>query len=197
MFLGSPPPNDANSAHHSRDIADDGYVSNLTRLWAWRPDVFEAFNNLRNLLTEQAALSLRERSILVCATAANLGDSYCALAWGKTLATTCSPTAAAEVLKCKESEELTAQEKALTTWARQVVRKPNSITVQDVDHLRRVGLTDQEIFDATVFVAFRLAFSTVNDALGAQPDRQLAVAAPSAVREAVVYGRSVSEHLSQ
>jgi hypothetical protein len=36
--------------------------------------------SLRKLLTEQAALSLRERSILVCATAANLGDSYCALA---------------------------------------------------------------------------------------------------------------------
>jgi uncharacterized peroxidase-related enzyme len=197
MFLGLPPPNDSNSAHYSRDIADDGYVSNLTRLWSWRPDIFEAFNNLRNLLTEQAALSLRERAILVCATAANLGDSYCALAWGKTLATTCSPTAAAEVLKCKEPEELTAREKALTTWAGQVVHRPNSITAEDVDHLRRVGLTDQEIFDVTAFVAFRVAFSTVNDALGAQPDRQLAAAAPSAVRESVVYGRRISDHVSQ
>lgn len=55
----------------------------------------------------------------------------------------------------------------------------------------------QEIFDATVFIAFRLAFSTVNDALGACPDRQLAVAAPASVREAVVYGRGVSEHPAQ
>ena len=42
-----------------------------------------------------------------------------------------------------------------------------------------------EIFEATAFVAFRLAFSTVNDALGAQPDWQLVAAAPQRVRAAV------------
>ncbi len=86
MFLGEPHPNDANSGLYSRDIADDGYVSNFTRLWAWRPDVFDAFFSLRKLLTDQATLTLRKRSIFCLATAANLGDSYCALAWGTTLA---------------------------------------------------------------------------------------------------------------
>jgi hypothetical protein len=75
------------------------------------------------------------------------------------------------------------------------VREPNAITAEDVDRLRAVGLTDQEIFDVTVFVAFRLAFSTVNDALGARPDWQLAAAAPATVRDAVDYGRAVSEHV--
>jgi hypothetical protein len=32
------------------------------------------------------------------------------------------------------------------------------------------------------FVAFRIAFSTVNDALGAQPDWQLAAAAPQRLK---------------
>ena len=82
MFLSAPKPSEASSAHYARDITDDGYVSNLTRLWAWRPDVFDAFLNARALLTEKAGLSLRERAILVCASAANLGDSYCSLAWG-------------------------------------------------------------------------------------------------------------------
>ena len=197
MFLRPPPPNEANSALYSRDVADDGYVSNFTRLWAWRPDVFDAFFNLRKLLTEQVSLSPRERSILVCAAAANLGDSYCALAWGTTLASACSPMTAAAVLQRKQASELTPRENALATWAGQVVNAPNSVTAEDVDHLRVAGLTDEEIFDATVLVAFRLAFSTVNDALGARPDRQLGAAAPAAVRDAVVYGRSVSEHLSQ
>jgi uncharacterized peroxidase-related enzyme len=196
MFLGEPHPNYANSALYSRDIADDGYVSNFTRLWAWRPDVFDAFFGLRKLLTEQATLSLRERSILVCATAANLGDSYCALAWGTTLASECSPTTAATVLQCNETPELTLRDKALATWAGKVVNEPNAIKAEDVDRLRVAGLSDAEIFDATVLVAFRLAFSTVNDALGAQPDYQLASAAPLQVREAVVYGRSVSEPAS-
>jgi hypothetical protein len=48
---------------------------------------------------------------------------------------------------------------------------------------------DYEIFEATAFIAFRLAFSAINDALGAAPDKQLADAAPGPVRAAVSYGR--------
>ena len=189
MLLRTPPPSEASSALYSRDVDDDGYVSNFSRLWAWRPDVFNAFFSLRNLLNEQAGLSLRERSVLVCATAANLRDSYCALAWGATLASESNPMTAAAVLQDKEAPDLTAREKALATWAGQVVRDPNAIMADDVGRLRAAGLTDQEIFDVTVFIALRLAFSTVNDALGAGPDLQLAAAAPAAVRDAVVYGR--------
>jgi len=192
MFLSEPPANEATAKLYARDIAGDGYVANLTRLWAWRPDVFDAFTGLRKLLTDKAALSMRERAILVCATAANLGDSYCALAWGKRLAAQIDAATAASVLQRDEAARLTARERALAAWAGLVARKPNAITTEDVDQLRAAGLTDDAIFDATVFVAFRLAFSTVNDALGARPDRELAAAAPVEVRDAVVYGRSVA-----
>jgi alkylhydroperoxidase family enzyme len=58
--------------------------------------------------------------------------------------------------------------------------------------LRRVGFTDREIFDATAWIAVRLAFSTVNDALGAPPDPQLVERCPPVIREAVTYGRSAA-----
>lgn len=192
MFLRTPAASEANSALYARDVAEDGYVANFSRLWAWRPAVFDAFLELRKLLNDEAALSLRERSVLVCATAANLRDAYCALAWGATLAAEASPVAAAAVLQRKDATDLNARERALATWAGLVVRDPNAITAADVEGLRAAGLTDQEVFDVTVFIAFRLAFSTVNDALGALPDRQLAEDAPPAVRAAVGYGRSVS-----
>ena len=51
------------------------------------------------------------------------------------------------------------------------------------------GLSDRAIFEATAHIAFRLAFSTVNDALGAAPDAQVAEAAPDVLREAVTFGR--------
>jgi len=60
-----------------------------------------------------------------------------------------------------------------------------------------VGLGDREIFEATAFIALRLAFSTINDALGAAPDKQLADAAPPLVRTAVSYGRSPSSSPSR
>ena len=43
MFLANPPDSAAASAMYERDLADDGYVSNLPHLWAWRPEVFDAF----------------------------------------------------------------------------------------------------------------------------------------------------------
>ena len=193
MFLSMPPDSEAVSALYARDRADDGYVANLTRLWAWRPDVYDAFVKLRALVTDPSALSMRDRAILVCATAATVGDSYCALAWGTRLASETDANTAALVLQRKDAPELTARENALAMWAQKVVREPNAITADDVETLRSVGIADQEIFSATAFVALRLAFSTVNDALGARPDRELAASAPAAVRAAVVYGRSVAE----
>jgi hypothetical protein len=48
---------------------------------------------------------------------------------------------------------------------------------------------NNEIFEATVFIAYRLAFATVNDALGAVPDQELIARVPPRVREAVTFGR--------
>ena len=81
--------------------------------------------------------------------------------------------------------------------ARKVVDDPNATTRADVAQLRDAGLGDREIFEATAFIAFRLAFSTVNDALGAALDRQLADAAPDPVRAAVKWGRPLGETASQ
>jgi hypothetical protein len=41
----------------------------------------------------------------------------------------------------------------------------------------------------TVFVALRIAFSTVNDALGASPDPELIANLPTAISDAVTWGR--------
>ena len=66
-------------------------------------------------------------------------------------------------------------------------------TADGMDALRAAGFDDREIFEATLLLSLRLAFSTVNDSLGAQPDRQLADAVPLPVRDAVTFGRPASE----
>ena len=70
---------------------------------------------------------------------------------------------------------------------------PNATTPADIQALRDTGLDDGQIFAITAFVALRLAFSTINDSLGAQPDAQLAQSLPPQVREAVTYGRPAAE----
>ena len=192
MFLSEPDSPDA-EAFLERERAGSGYVMDLERAWAWRPEVADAFAALRKQLTDRSALQPREVALLVCATARARGDSCCALAWGTRLAGIAGPEFAARVLRGESGETLSRRERALQQWAELVVRDPNSATPGHVGELRAAGLTDREIFEATAFVGLRLAFSTINDALGAPPDAELVAAAPAPVRAAVTYGRRPAE----
>ena len=66
----------------------------------------------------------------------------------------------------------------MAAWARKVARTRTARPLPTSQALRDVGFDDGQIFAITTFVALRLAFSTVNDALGAQPDAQLARSVP-------------------
>ena len=189
MFLGEPPASEATEAAYAEDRESDGYVGNVTRLWCWRPGLLTSFAALRANLMKNSALTDREWAVLVTSTAAECNDSYCSLAWGPRLAELTDDETAAQVIAGGRAPALSEREAALAAWARTVVRDPNATTGEDVERLREVGLGDREIFEATTFIAFRLAFSTVNDALGAVPDRQLAEEASELVRAAVSYGR--------
>jgi hypothetical protein len=59
----------------------------------------------------------------------------------------------------------------------------------DVRALREAGYGEAQIVAITLYVALRLALSTVNAALGARPDLELARDAPPPVRDAVTFGR--------
>jgi uncharacterized peroxidase-related enzyme len=172
------------------DMAEQGFVANASRLWAYQPETFTGLFALLNTAAEPCALGQRLRGILIAATASTLRDSYCSLAWGTRLASTSDAETAAGVLR-GEDTDLTPSERVLAGWARQVAADPNATTSADVDGLRDAGFSDEEIFAVTVFVALRIALSTVNDALGARPDAAFRELAPEQVRAAVSYGRPV------
>ena len=189
-FLPDPPETDAARRLFDADVGAHGYVWNFTRLWSWRPELLEQFVALRLGLMEASSLTDRDFAVLVAATASTLGDSYCSFAWGEKLTKLSdADTAAAVLAGTPQPEGLSAREAALGEWARQVVRDPNATSGADVERLRAAGLNDREVFDATLFVALRLAFSTVNDALGTTPDTQLVDRVPEPVRRTVTYGR--------
>jgi uncharacterized peroxidase-related enzyme len=190
-FLEEPPVSAEVQALYDEDLADGDYVWNVSRLWAHQPGTVRQLFGLMSEAFKPSGLSFRQRGILVTAAASALGDSYCSMAWGEKLSQAADPTVAAGVLTGSDVE-LTDQEKAMAGWARQVVRDPNGTTPADVQVLREAGLDDGQIFAITSFVALRLAFSTINDSLGAQPDAQLAQSLPADVRAAVSYGRPVA-----
>jgi uncharacterized peroxidase-related enzyme len=189
LFISPAPDSPEARAVRESTVASQGFSMNLTQAWAWRPDVYDGFAALRTQLSGASALSKRELAVMVCAGAAQLGDAYCSLAWGRTLAKDGGAPLAAAILTDGTATDATPRELALARWARRVVGDPNATTAADVQALRDAGLDDRDIFEATVFITFRQAFSTVNAALGVAPDAQLAAAVPTEVRGVVDYGR--------
>ena len=190
-FLPEPPVSAQVQALYDEDLEDDGYVSNGSRLWAHQPGTLSQLFGLMSEAFTPSGLTFRQRAILVTAAASARGDSYCSLAWGRKLGNVAGAAIAAGGLNASDGG-LTDQEKAMAGWARKVARDPNATTPSDIQALRDSGLDDGQIFAITAFVALRLAFSTINDSLGAQPDAQLARSLPQQVREAVTYGRPVA-----
>ena len=193
MLLSDPPVDDVVRAMYDEDLANDGYISNHTRAWAHRPDVCQGFRDLRVQLGQRMTLSEAEFAVVIAATVAEASDPYCSLAWGKNLSGATNAQVAADVLRGQSPADLSERESALTAWTRSVVRTPSATTHQDVERLTAAGFSDRDIAEVTMLIAFRIAFSTVNAALGAAPDRQLAERVPGPVRDAVDYGRPVSD----
>lgn len=188
-FLGGAPDGEGARRLYDEDLEGDGYVMNLTRVWAHAPELQDGVRAALAAAVEAGGLTPRQRGVLVSATAATLGDAYCALAWGTRLADEVGADVAAGVIGGDDGG-LDPTDAALARWARRVARDPNGTTAADVEALRQAGLDDAQVLAVTVFVALRLAFSTVNDALGARPDPELAAQAPAEVRAAVTFGRA-------
>jgi uncharacterized peroxidase-related enzyme len=191
-FLGEPPDTPEARRLFDDDLAGTGYVTNVSRLWAHVPAALDRLSELMGHVTNVSGLTLRQRSVLVTATASTVGDSYCSLAWGKKLAEMAGSEVAAAVIR-GDDDGLDAAEQVLAVWARRVVGDPNGTVADDVQALRDVGFDDEQIVAVTTYVALRLAFSTVNDALGARPDHELAAKTPEPVRTVITFGRPVGE----
>jgi uncharacterized peroxidase-related enzyme len=190
-FLDDAPASPGAQRLFDDDLNGLGYVMNSSKLWAHDPAALEGLSDLLGHVTRSGSLTYWQRAVLVTSCASAFGDSYCSLAWGKRLADEAGAEVAERVLRGDDAP-LDSTERALARWARRLARDPNSTTAADVQSLRAAGFDDAQIFAMSVFVALRIAFSTVNDALGTQPDRQLGVDAPAAVSDAVTFGRPVA-----
>jgi uncharacterized peroxidase-related enzyme len=190
-FLALPEPTTEVERLYDDSAAKDGFVMNLSRLWAHQPELQRGLFGLMGSAVHTAGLTARQRAVLVVACASEFGDSYCALAWGNKLTQVASPDVAAGVVRGYD-DGLDPTERALARWARTVAREPGNTEPADIQPLRDAGFDDAQILAITAFVAFRLAFAIVNDSLGVLPDVELFQRASARLRDAVDFGRPVA-----
>ena len=173
------------AAVYERERERVGYVPNYARVFASRPDVYQAWRGLIGAIIENA--DFRRFELATFAAARGLRSTYCALAHGSVLAKQFYDNDAVVALPGGLDEA----DAAIMAFAEKVARDAASVTRDDVERLRQLGLRDEEIVDVVLAAAARGFFSTVLDALGAEPDAVYDELEPS-FRDALVVGRPLT-----
>jgi uncharacterized peroxidase-related enzyme len=162
-----------------------GYVPNLARVFASRPETYRAWRALNAAI--QSTMDLRRYELATLAAARRLRSSYCALAHGKILAEQFYD--ADTVIGLPDGLDET--DSAIMELADKVAGDATAVRREDVDRLRGLGLSDPEIVDVVLAAAVRCFFSKTLDALGAEPDARFAQLDP-ALRDALTVGRPIA-----
>lgn len=194
-FLDTPAERDAAgdvARHYAADRSRDGYVWNLTQVFALRPEAYDAWVGLNT--TIKAGMDLRRYELVTLAAARRLRSSYCALAHGSVLR---ESFYADETLRAIAADHhaagLDAIDVAVMNFAEKVVDDATRITAADIDELRGHGLSDVDIFQVVLATAARCFFSKVLDATGAEPDAHYRSALPNELQEVLTVGRPIAE----
>lgn len=182
-LLGEAPTSAAAASLSSEDMEDLGFVANVTKLWMHDPAASDELFALIGSAARAAGLSLAERGVATVVATALAGDSYCPLAWGNKLAGVTTPEVAASVVGGSDAL-LDDRGRAVAAWARKVASEPRSATAADLDRLFAVGFDGAQILRLTLFVSLRMAFATINGALGARPEQAYVDLVDHVVRDA-------------
>jgi uncharacterized peroxidase-related enzyme len=192
-FIEPIPEEDAEGATaemYAADLDEDGYVANSTKAFGHRPAVFAAWRQLGSSIG--GSMDRRRYELATVAAARVLRSSYCSLAHGKVLAEQFLGAERTIALATGAVDALDPLDAEIVRFATLVTREPASVTASDMERLRALGLSDEEILDVVLAVAARCFFSTVLEALGVQADPAYRALDPE-LRAALTVGRPIQE----
>jgi len=174
---------------YAADLAEDGYVSNVSRAFSHRPEVVAAWVALNTAVTKD--MDRRRYELVTIAAARRMRSSYCMLAHGNVLAGKFYDAERVRAIALDHSTAgLDEVDVAVMDLADKVAADASSVTRADVDLLRDLGLSDAEIFDVVAAAAMRCFFTKVVDGLGFQPDAAYGDV-DAGLRDALVVGRPI------
>ena len=182
---------------YDRELAGQGYVSNYTRACSRRPEVLAGWLALKDAITSGMEPRLYELATVAAATA--IRSSYCSLVHGQILATRYyQPDTVASIAADETAGALVAldaADAAVVRLARKVAMEADKVTQEDIDELRDLGFSDDDIHNVILAAAARCFFSKVLDATGTLPDAALREM-PERLRSALTVGREIAPRAS-
>ena len=164
-------------------------ATNYERAFEGRPDVYAAWRGLLGAI--QANMDLRRYELATLAAAQRLRSSYCSLAHGKVLIEQFGEPVL-QIATDRSAAGLDDIDLAVMDLAERVVDDATSIDDADLQRLRDLGLSDEEIMDVVLTAAVRSFWTKTLDALGVQPDASYSELEPE-LREVLVVGRPIAQ----
>ena len=164
-------------------------ATNYERAFEVRPDVYAAWRGLLGAI--QANMDLRRYELATLAAAQRLRSSYCCLAHGKVLIEQFGEPVL-QIATDRSAAGLDDIDLAVMDLAERVVDDATSIDDADLQRLRDLGLSDEEIMDVVLTAAVRSFWTKTLDALGVQPDASYSELEPE-LREVLVVGRPIAD----
>lgn len=163
-------------------------TTNHERAFANRPEVYAAWQQLNGAIKE--GMDLRRYELATLAAARRLRSSYCCLAHGTVLIERFDEPVR-DIALDHRAAGLRQVDVAVMDLAEKVVDDATAITDADLQPLRDLGLSEDDIMDVVLAAAARCFFSKTLDAMGVLPDAKYRELEP-AVQEALVVGRPIA-----
>jgi alkylhydroperoxidase family enzyme len=163
--------------------------TNFERAFEPRPEVYAAWIQLNTAI--KAGMDLRRYELATLAAARKLRSSYCSLAHGSVLAERFGEPVV-QIADDRRAAGLSATDVAVMDLAERVADDASSIGEADLQQLRDLGLSQEDVMDVVLAAAARCFFSKTLDGLGVLPDSSYSELDP-AMREALVVGRPIAD----
>lgn len=196
-FITTVPPQEADGdvrAMYERQQGKYGFVPNYAKVFSPRPEIMALWANL--LAGIRRHIEPRRFELATSAAAHAMRNSYCSLAHGKALTKFLPGDDVRALFADYEHTAIAPADAAVVAYARKVAVDASSVTADDVDELRRCGVSDAEIFDVAAAAAARAFFAKLLDALGARPDSAF-LEMEAGLRNALAKGRPIDTDAPQ
>lgn len=149
-----------------------GFVPNVFRAQALNGEQFLAWWSYFNLLVnKEGHLSNAERELLAVVVSGINRCVYCAVSHGAALRVHSEDPVKADTVAVNwRHADLSEREAALCAYAEKLTRTPEAMTEADLNPLRAVGLSDEQILEAVQVIGMFNMTNRVSSALGFRPN---------------------------
>jgi uncharacterized peroxidase-related enzyme len=149
-----------------------GFVPNVYRALAHRPDEFRAFFAYRNaVMGHDDGLNAVEREMIVVVTSAKANCTYCVVSHGANLRLLSGDAVLADKIAIDyRHAPLSSRHVAMLDYAVKLSTRPSEIAESDREALFAASFTEEEIWDISSVVAFYALSNRLVHALDLAPN---------------------------